>query len=155
MDAKLLYWTGALVNLGVVVLLAADGVRRIRRGEVRAHRRRMLAAGALVGLFLGSYLVKVAALGKEDRSAWSGLDYGVLYVHESCIAVMLLCGAYAGFRAFRFRRALPPGDLPPAARRAADRRGHRRAGWGAVVGAVLAFVTAAGVLVGMYGRAID
>ena len=42
MDAKVLYWTGALVNLGVISVLLARGVFLIRRGEVARHRRSML-----------------------------------------------------------------------------------------------------------------
>ena len=152
MDPKLLYWTGAFVNLGVIVYCVLRGVAAIRRGEVRRHRRLMLTGAGLIGLFLASYVVKVVALGKEDRSLWTPLDYGILYVHELCIAAMLLAGGVALFRAWRFRRALgpdlvlPPGPLPGGA-------SHRRAGKLAVVGALLGFVTAAGVLVGMFARA--
>lgn len=152
MDPKLLYWTGALVNLGVILGFVALGVRAIRRGEVRRHRRLMLAAAALVGLFFVSYGVKVALLGKEDRSLWTGLDHAVLYVHELCIAAMLLGGAFAALRAWRFRAALgedltlPSEPLPGVV-------GHRRSGWIAMIAAVLAFLTAAGVLAGMFGRA--
>ena len=45
--------------------------------------------------------IKVALLGKEDRSLWTGLDFAVLYVHELCITTMLLFGAWAGWRAWR------------------------------------------------------
>ena len=152
MDPKLLYWTGALVNLLVIVGCVGFGVRAIRRGELRRHRRLMLAAASLVGLFLVSYVFKVAVLGKEDRSLWTGVDYAVLYVHELCIAAMLLGGGIAAFRAWRFRAALGAGPgLPPEPVPGGD--AHRRAGWIAVVGAALAFVTAAGVLAGMFARA--
>jgi arylsulfatase A-like enzyme/uncharacterized membrane protein YozB (DUF420 family) len=151
MDPKLLYWTGALVNLGVILACVMGGVRAVRRGEVRRHRRLMLSGTALVGLFFVSYALKVAVLGKEDRSLWTGLDYAVLYVHELCITAMLLAGAYAGFRAWRFRGKLGPAlELP--AEPLPGGSGHRRAGWTAAVGAVLAFVTAGGVLAGMFAR---
>ena len=155
MDAKLVFWTLALVNLAVMVGCTLVGVRRIRAKDVRGHRRMMLTAASLVVLFLVAYGIKVVTLGHEDKSRWTSLDYTVLYVHETCIAVMLLAGGYAGYRALRFRRSLPEGDLPPAERRLADRRDHRRAGWAAAVASALAFVTAAGVLVRMYGRAIE
>lgn len=152
MDPKLLYWTGALVNLGVIVLCVVQGVRAIRRGDVRRHRSRMLCGAALIGLFLVSYAVKVAVLGKEDRSLWTALDYGVLYVHELCIAAMLLAGGLALFRAWRFRGSLAPGpSLPEAPLPGAAT--HRRAGRVAVAGAVLGFVTAAGVLARMFVHA--
>lgn len=152
MDPKLLYWSGALLNLAVIVGCVAEGVRAIRRGEVRRHRRLMLTCAALVALFFVSYGMKVAMLGKEDRELWTGLDHALLYVHELCITAMLLAGSYAGFRAWRFRAKLgaslelPSEPLP-------GRDAHRRAGWIAVIGAVFAFLTAAGVLLGMFARA--
>jgi len=152
MDPKLLFWTGALVNLGVILVCVGQGVRAIRRRDVRRHRRRMLTAASLVGVFLAAYAVKVLALGREDRSLWTRIDYGVLYVHELCIAAMLVGGAIAGFRAWRFRARLGPSlELP--AEPLPGRLTHRRAGWLALVAALLAFVTAAGVLAGMFARA--
>jgi uncharacterized membrane protein YozB (DUF420 family) len=152
MDPKLAFWCVALVDLGVVVGCAMLGVRAIRRGNVRVHRRCMLTAAVLVGAFLAAYLLKVALLGREDRSLWTRLDHTVLYVHESCVAAMLVGGAYAGWRASRFRAhlgrslSLPSRPLPGRLR-------HRSAGWVAVVGAALAFATAGGVLAGMFVRA--
>jgi uncharacterized membrane protein YozB (DUF420 family) len=152
LDAKLLYWTGALLNLGVILACVGVGVRRVRRDDVAGHRRLMLAAAVLVGLFFASYALKLAWLGREDRSLWTGLDYVVLYVHELCVAAMLLGGALAGFRAWRFRDRLgpgferPEGALPGAAL-------HRAAGRVAAIGAALGFLTAAGVLAGMFARA--
>jgi uncharacterized membrane protein YozB (DUF420 family) len=154
MHAKLAFWTWALVNLGAVVAFAASGVRAIRRGDVAVHRRRMLASGLLVVLFLVAYLVKVGVLGKEDRSLWSAQDRLVLYVHETCVAAMLLGGAYAVWRASRFRARLgEPPELP--AEPLPGSLPHRRAGWIALVGAALALVTAAGVLAGMFARATE
>jgi uncharacterized membrane protein YozB (DUF420 family) len=126
-------------------------VRSIRRGDVRSHRRAMLTAGALVVLFLLAYVVKVGVLGKEDRSLWTPLDYAILYVHETCVAVMLVAGGFALHRGGRLARQLggrlelPDEPLPGAP-------SHRRAGRAAVVGSVLAFVTAIGVLAGMFSR---
>jgi uncharacterized membrane protein YozB (DUF420 family) len=152
-DAKLAFWCAALANLGLLVGCAASGVRAIRRGDVRTHRRRMLASASLVGLFLASYLVKVAVLGREDRSLWSGLDRAVLYLHESCVAAMLFGGSYAVWRAARFRARLGPELALPRDGALPGRLPHRRAGWVAVIGAALAFVTAGGVLAGMFARA--
>ena len=154
MDAKLLYWTAALANLGVIVACGARGVGAVRRGEVRTHRRMMLTSAALVGVFLVSYLLKVALLGKEDRSRWTGLDYAVLYAHELCIAAMLLAGAVALYRAWRFRKALGPRlALPSDPEALPGRSAHRAAGRVATRAGVLAFLTAFGVWLGMLLRA--
>ena len=111
----------------------------------------MLAAGSLIGMFLVSYVLKVSFLGREDLDLWSTGRVILLYVHETCILVMLLAGVTAGYRAYRFRRSLPAGPLlPPEASASQERRWHRRAGWTAVVASVLAFVTSIFVLVGMY-----
>jgi uncharacterized membrane protein YozB (DUF420 family) len=152
MDARLVFWSAALVNLGAILACALVGLWLVRRGEVAAHRRCMLTASGLVVLFLVAYVAKVALVGHEDRSTWSALDHAVLYVHELCIAGMLGGGSLALLRAHRFRPllgdppSLPAGPLPGAA-------GHRRAGRTAIVGGVLAFLTAAGVLAGMFSRA--
>jgi uncharacterized membrane protein YozB (DUF420 family) len=149
----LAYWTGALANFAGVVALAIFGVRAVRRRDVRTHRRCMLAAGILVALFLASYVFKVVALGREDLDLWSAGAVAVLRLHETCILVMLVAGATAAAHAWRFRRSLPAGPLPPpsdATRR--DRLRHRRAGWIAVVASLLALATAVTVLAGMYAR---
>jgi uncharacterized membrane protein YozB (DUF420 family) len=153
LDPRLAYWTFALANLLAVVACAALGVRAIRRRRLDAHRRLMGAAGCLVGLFLASYAGKLWWLGREDRSAWSASDLAVLYVHEACIAVMLVAGCVAGLRAFRFRGSLGPGPGLSFRGPAPGRAAHRRAGWAAVIASALALGTAAAVLAGMYARA--
>jgi uncharacterized membrane protein YozB (DUF420 family) len=156
LDPGLAYWTWALANFAGVVACALLGVRGIRRRDVRTHRRFMLAAGGLIGLFLGSYGLKLIFLGREDLGFWSTPALAILRVHETCILVMLVAGATAGYRAWRFRRTLLPGPLlpPPEATRR-GRLGHRRAGWTAVVASLCALATAAAVLAGMYARAAD
>jgi uncharacterized membrane protein YozB (DUF420 family) len=154
MDPKLWFWTAALALMGGVVACAAVGIARRRRGEMRGHRSAMLAAAALVGLFLLSYLLKVALLGHEEISTWSEGDRLTLWIHEGCVAVMLGSGAMGGWRAWRLRRTrnatLDPRD-PVAPVRLA--RWHRRAGWTATVAAGAGWLTALLVLVGMYRRA--
>ncbi|MDH3520361.1 MAG: DUF420 domain-containing protein [Myxococcales bacterium] len=154
MDLKLTYWTLAFVNLVVIAACLLNGVRRIRRGDVRGHRRSMGTAAILVGLFLLSYLLKLALLGREDRAEWTSGDLLLLSVHELCVAVSFAAGVTAALHARRFREALGSGPLR-AARGAAQpgRRAHRRAGRTAVVGGLLALVTALGVLVRMLERA--
>jgi uncharacterized membrane protein YozB (DUF420 family) len=154
LDPTLAYWSWALANFAGVVACAGLGVRGIRRRDVRTHRRFMLASAGLVGLFLASYVLKVIFLGREDLGLWSAPALAVLRVHEACIFVMLVAGATAGTRAWRFRRSLPAGPLPPPSE--ATRRGrlaHRRAGRTAVVASLLALATAALTLASMYARA--
>jgi putative membrane protein len=151
-EAKLAYWTMALADLALAVGFVVTGIRRVRRGNVAGHRRAMLAGGALVALFLVSYGFKVVFLGREDRSAWSASSLTVLYIHEMCIAAMVVAGAVAVSRARRF------GDLASLAvstpeSRTRDRRVHRVAGRVAAAASLFALVTAAVVLAGMYGRA--
>ena len=92
MDPKLLFWTGALANMVVIVALAAAAVRARRRGDIRRHRRGMLAAAALVGLFLLSYALKLVWLGREEIERWSVTDVWILRIHELCVLAMLFAG---------------------------------------------------------------
>jgi uncharacterized membrane protein YozB (DUF420 family) len=153
-DPKLWFWTLALVNMAAVVALATRGVRAIRAGEIAKHRRSMTAAGWLVGAFLGSYLAKRFALGPEDLALWSRAARLNLWAHESFVAAMLIAGAGAlvlGRRLARTRRVTGR-DADPAASPAELRR-HRRFGWSAVWASGLGFVTACGILAGMFARA--
>src|SRR3990172_2334871 len=153
MDPKLSFWTGALGLMAGVVCVAIAGVLRRRRGDVPGHRRAMLAAAALVALFLFAYVLKVVWIGHEQVAEWGEGDRLVLRIHETCIAVMLAAGAIAGLRAWRLRRTrnatLDPAD-PPAP--AALARWHRRAGWTAVLAAAAGWLTALLMLIGMYQR---
>ena len=88
MSPTLVFWSAALANLAAIVGCGAFGIRAVKRGDVRRHRACMVACALLVGVFLGAYALKVAFLGREDRSAWTSLDYAVLYTHELCIAVI-------------------------------------------------------------------
>ena len=154
MNPNLWFWSIALATLGATVVCTALGVRRMRAKDVAGHKRMMLTASSLIGAFLVAYVLKVVALGHEDKSAWTQLDHTILYVHETGIAALLLGGLLALYRAWRFRGrlgadlVLPPEDDPLA-----GRLWHRRAGWTAVIGAALAFTTAVGVLARMFARA--
>lgn len=152
LDPKLIYWTWAWINMVVIVAIAAAGVRRIRRGEILRHRRRMLTAAALVLLFLVSYVFKVILLGREPLETWSPGHVWVLRFHELCVAVMLVAGSTAVYLARRLGLAT---DAPRQENPAAQQRGrrlHRRAGWTAVVAATLGIASAGYVLRGMYER---
>jgi uncharacterized membrane protein YozB (DUF420 family) len=154
MDPRLAYWTLALVNMFGVVGFAAAGVRAVRRGATARHRRCMLTAATLVVLFVISYLVKLATLGREDLASWGTLSIWVLRIHELCVFTMVAAGSIAVSRGLRLRASRNftrrPGD-PPAP--AATVRWHRGAGRTAVVAAALGLLLAACVLAGMYRRA--
>ena len=154
MEPKLVYWTAALANMGVIVVLALRGVAHRRRGAIDRHRRSMLAAGWLVLAFLASYAVKLAVLGREAMQLWSPTAVWVLRIHELCVLTMLVAGGAALWRGRSLSRtrnaSLDPRD-PPAPAALAD--GHRRLGTVAVAAALLGFLTAVLVLAGMYARA--
>jgi uncharacterized membrane protein YozB (DUF420 family) len=154
MDPKLLYWTGAFLNMGVIVAFAGWGVAARRRGAMSLHRRNMLVGVVLVLLFVLSYVFKLLFLGREDLASWTSMDLWTLRIHETCVAVMVGAGGVAVFRGRRLastrNQTLSPQDPPAPAKLAA---GHRLAGWSAVVAVMLGFLTAGLVLAGMYRRA--
>lgn len=154
MDAHLLYWSFALLNMTAIVGLAVQGVRCARRRELARHARAMRGAGLLVALFLASYVVKLAVLGREDRGSWSPGAVGLLRFHELCVLVMLVAGsaALALGRTLRRSRAFSGAASDPEAPPALVRR-HHLAGRAAVAGALLGAATAVLVLAGMYSRA--
>jgi uncharacterized membrane protein YozB (DUF420 family) len=155
MNPSLIFWTAALANLLAVTALVAMGIRSIRRGNLSAHRRCMKTAATLVICFLGVYPLKVLWFGRERLSEWSGQAILTLRIHEVCVFAMIV----GGLTALILSRKMHPNrnrlthlpDAPLASNRALTR--HRIAGWTAAIGAGLAFLTAAIVLLGMYERA--
>lgn len=144
-DPKVAYWTLALANMLAIVVLAAVAVRRVRRREVAGHRRLMLVAASLVGLFLASYVVKLFLLGREQLELWDPRYVNTLRFHETCVAVMVLAGARALW--LGARRGAKQGFTDPA-----RARSHRIAGRTALVSALLGLASASYVLFGMYER---
>jgi uncharacterized membrane protein YozB (DUF420 family) len=140
-DPKVVFWTAALVNMGLAVALALAGVARVRRGEIAAHRRFMLSAAALVGLFLVAYVAKLAFLGREQLSLWDPRYVWTLRFHEACVLTMVIAGV----------RAVRLGEIG-GFRDAERARVHRRAGRIALISAALGVLTASYVLYGMYER---
>jgi uncharacterized membrane protein YozB (DUF420 family) len=153
MDPKLLFWTAALVNLAVLCGFALSGVRFARRGEIARHRRAMKVASLLIIAFLGAYVLKVVVLGREDQSVWTLLDVWVLRIHELFVMVMIGAGSVAWLQVRKLvdTRLVThdPNDPMPDPKVV---RTHRMAGRTAVISAVLAFLLAIGVLVGMFSR---
>ena len=153
MDPKLLFWTAALVNLGILCGFAIAGIRYARRGEVARHRRAMKIATLLLFAFLGAYVLKVMVLGREDQSVWSLLDVWVLRIHELFVMVMLSGGAVAWIESRKLTQTrLVTHDPNDAAADPRVARIHRVAGRIAVIGGGIAFVLAIAVLAGMFAR---
>ena len=154
MDPKLLFWTFALADLGVLCGIALFGVRYARRGEIARHKRAMKIASLLVVAFIGSYVLKVQFLGREDMSVWSTLDVWVLRIHELFVLQMVIGGIVAWLQARKLLGTqLVTHDPKDPAPDAQTVRIHRLAGRTAVAGSVFAFLFAIGTLAGMYGRA--
>ncbi len=154
MDPKLIFWTAAIADLGAVCLIAVFGVRYARRGEIARHKRSMKIASLLVVAFLASYLLKVQLLGREDMAAWTALDVWVLRIHELFVMQMLIGGALAwiqGRKLLTTRLVTHDPNDPVADPKTLQI--HRLAGRTGVIGSVLAFVMALGILAGMYLRA--
>jgi uncharacterized membrane protein YozB (DUF420 family) len=137
----------------VIVGLAVRGVLQVRRGEVEAHRRSMLAGAWLIVAFLVSYGFKLALLGREDLALWSRFHIHNLRLHETCVLLMVVAGIVALTRARAMRgtreRTRDPADEPA---RTSTVAWHHRAGWVAVAASVAGLLTAGVILVGMYGR---
>jgi uncharacterized membrane protein YozB (DUF420 family) len=140
-DPKLAYWTVALANMLAIVALALAAVGRARRREIAGHRRLMLVAASLVGLFLVSYVAKVWLLGREQLALWAPRYVWTLRFHETCVAVMVLAGSRAIWLGAR-------SGFTDAARA----RSHRRAGRAALISAALGVASAGYVLFGMFER---
>jgi len=154
MDPKLIFWTCALVNLGVLCGFALFGVRYARRGEIARHRRAMKIASLLIAAFIGSYVLKVVFLGREDMSVWIPLDVWVLRIHELFVLQMLIGGSIAWMQGRKLAGTrLVTHDSTDPTPDAQTVRIHRLAGRTAVVGSVFAFLLAISILAGMFGRA--
>ena len=155
MTPGLYFWTAALMNLALVCATAILGVRCARRGEIARHRQAMKAASWLVVAFLLSYGLKIVVIGREDMSVWSTFDVWLLRVHELFVVSMLVAGSAAWIQSRKLvgtrivtRDPKDPEPDPKAV------RWHRRAGWSAILTAIVGFALAIGVLAGMYRRAI-
>ena len=151
MDPRVLYWTAAWLDLALVAALALAGVAAVRLGRVETHRARMVTASLLVALFLLSYPIKVAVLGREDLENWPALHVAVLRLHEVCVALMVLGGGAALVLARALRLRASPEEA--RARRPGAVALHRAVGRVAVAGAVLGLASAGFVLAGMWARA--
>ncbi len=154
MNANLWFWTGALVNMGLIIGLVGTGVRQARRRDFIAHRRSMISAGALVVAFLLAYVVKVQLLGGEALDTWSSGARTNLYVHEAFVATMLVASGFALATGRRLQRTryVTGDEVDPPPEPGQNAR-HRLAGRIAGICAAMGFLTACGILAGMIARA--
>ncbi len=153
MDARVLYWTFAFVNMGFVVGFALRAIAQLRAGNSSRHRAMMIASTGLVLGFIVSYAFKLQWLGREDLTTWSSTAVSILRFHETCVLAMVVAGGlglYWGrqLRATRSFSSNPQDPLPQSSLV----RYHRRSGQVALVGATLGFISAGFVLAGMYLR---
>ncbi len=153
MDAKVIFWGAAVLNFAALTGFAVAGIQQIRRGERARHRRSMLIAASLVGVFLVAYVVKLATLGREDLDTWSSAAVWTLRFHELCVLAMLIGGGTALVLGGRIKKSRLFATTPDApAPSPSDLHRHRIAGRVALAGAVLGVVSAGFVWLGMLSR---
>lgn len=150
MNYNLIFWFFAYGLTGIAIALALFGWIKASRGELNAHRKLMNAACSVIVFFVVSYLVKVIALGREDKSGWELFYLIVLYIHEALILTMLVCGGRAWFLSLKFGADLY--DQVKAKTLAKQRSQHKLMGKIAIYASCLAMTTASVVLYGMYMR---
>ena len=153
MEPKVLYWTGAFINLGFVVGIALFGLAQLKAGRPARHRKMMITSACLVVGFLLSYGVKLFVLGREDLSVWSSAAIWTLRFHETCILIMIVAGCL-GFNWGRQLHSTRNFTLVATDEFAPEGLGtkHKRAGIAALGGAVLGLLSSGFVLAGMYSR---
>ena len=136
-----------------LLLLVGNQQLIVLEALLQLYADALLAGAFLIVAFVGSYLLKLAFLGREDLSTWSAMHVQNLRVHETCVLLMIVAGVVALTRARRMRgsreRTQNPADHPAPASTVAW---HHRAGWASVVAAMAGLATAAGILAGMYAR---
>ena len=150
MNANLMFWFYAYALTTTAMALALVAVSKIRKGEIQAHQKLMNTAITLILFFVLSYLVKMLALGREDKSAWHGFYLITLYIHESFIFLMLFFGGWARYLAAKFKPSLTQDQPSPLDLR--RRAKHRKIGTLCLSVTGCALVTAAVLLYGMVQR---
>ena len=152
-DPKVIYWTCAFINMGLVVGSVLYGLAQLKAGKPSRHRAMMITATCLVLGFIVSYGLKLYFLGREDLSVWSNTAVWVLRFHETCVFSMVVGGGL-GLRwgqQLRVTRSYSLDAADPVADAVIVRR-HHRAGKVVITSAGLGFVSAGFVLAGMYSR---
>lgn len=150
MNVNLAFWVFAYALTLVAILLAFSGVRAAKKGDLETHARLMRFACNLILFFVVSYVVKMFALGREDKSQWTDFYLVVLYIHETLIGGMLVSGTISRVLAYKFRHSLTGATVSPLDLK--RRKTHTKAGKMCILFAILALVTAGVVLYGMFVR---
>jgi uncharacterized membrane protein YozB (DUF420 family) len=150
MDPKLLFWTGALVNMWLIVAIACSGIAKVRSGDEGCHQRRMLSAGSLVVLFVLAYGLKLLFLGREDLDQWQEWAVILLRIHEVFVFGMIVGGTRAASLMCKVRKleAQTPEDGAIQVLRVT----HGKTGKFTFVSCLGAAITASGVLLSMFLR---
>ena len=151
MTMKLAYWVFAYFLTIAAVAVALNGISHVKKGDIQTHLKRMVFSNNLILFFVVTYVFKMTFLGREDKSQWSTLYLVILYVHEAFIGFMLISGVYARVMARRFKSSLEASDIPE--QHQIWRQKHKTAGKLTLLFAILAIITATGVLHGMFSRA--
>lgn len=91
MDATDLPTLNALLNALAAILLTG-GLVQIKRGNIAAHRRFMIAAFGMSGLFLVSYVIYHAQVGSvpyPGTGVWRVIYFAILIPHVILAAAVL------------------------------------------------------------------
>lgn len=156
MDPKLLFWTGALANMWLIVAIACSGIAKIRAGDEVTHQRRMLTAASLVVFFVVSYAFKLIFLGREDLDLWQSWSVTLLRIHELFVLCMIVGGVCAGYFIRKVRQleahSLEARSVEESSIQV-SRVAHAKAGKFTFLSALGAAITATGVWASMVWRA--
>ena len=150
MNVNLAFWVFAYALTLLSIIIAFSGVGAAKKGDFETHRKRMTLACNLILFFVLSYVVKMFALGREDKSQWTTIYLVVLYIHETLIGGMLVSGTISRVLAYKFRDSLSGDTVSPLDIK--RRKTHARAGKMCIMFAISALITAAVVLYGMFVR---
>ncbi len=151
MTPRLIFWLYAMVLTCGIIGCAFVGISHARNGRYQLHRLWMNASSWIIVGFVGSYILKVIFLGKEDLQTWDSFYVVTLRIHEFFIAVMLGCGGFARYLAHQFRHTLDETQLSTHWRKKRDT--HKKLGKLSIYGACAALITACALIVGMLQRA--
>lgn len=148
MTSNLMFWLYAYVLTIAALIIAFQGVAKIRQGDEIGHAKKMNLAILVILGFVASYVLKVIFLGREPKTNWESIHFTVLYAHEFFIAGMLIAGGYARYLAGKYKHTLGKKDLSD--QDIALRKRHRLSGKICLASTTMALFTATFVLHTIY-----